>query len=205
MIEVTTNAQAIKRLAEVLENNTKMLRKDIRIALSKTANHVESQWAKEISETIPVTRAVIKKLLRQEVANIDAPELKASVSLFKSKRLSLKEYRAKQTRSGVSYTGYKGAKRKTLPGAFMGPKPGTIALRLGGHVFTRQGQKQVMSKGRYAGKMRQPIVKRFGPSPFDTTQKHEIPVKLVQLGKARLLLELNKRVRFRSLKASGAI
>lgn len=198
MIEVTTNAQAIKRLAEVLENNTKMLRKDIRIALSKTANHVESQWAKEISETIPVTRAVIKKLLRQEVANIDAPELKASVSLFKSKRLSLKEYRAKQTRSGVSYTGYKGAKRKTLPGAF-------IALRLGGHVFTRQGQKQVMSKGRYAGKMRQPIVKRFGPSPFDTTQKHEIPVKLVQLGKARLLLELNKRVRFRSLKASGAI
>lgn len=198
MIEVTTNAQAIKRLAEVLENNTKMLRKDIRIALSKTANHVESQWAKEISETIPVTRAVIKKLLRQEVANIDAPELKASVSLFKSKRLSLKEYRAKQTRSGVSYTGYKGAKRKTLPSAFMGPK-------LGGHVFTRQGRKQVMSKGRYAGKMRQPIVKRFGPSPFDTTQKHEIPVKLVQLGKARLLLELNKRVRFRSLKASGAI
>lgn len=198
MIEVTTNAQAIKRLAEVLENNTKMLRKDIRIALSKTANHVESQWAKEISETIPVTRAVIKKLLRQEVANIDAPELKASVSLFKSKRLSLKEYKARQTRKGVSYTAYKGSGRKSLPGTF-------VVAKLGGHVFTRQGEKRVMSKGRYAGKMRQPIVKRFGPSPFDTSKKHEIPVKLVVLGEARLLEELKKRVRFRSLKASGAI
>lgn len=197
MIEITSNAEAIKRLANVLENNTKLLKRDINTALNSTARHLKSQWAKEIGTELALPQKVIKETIRQELARTGG-EAQAAVVQNKSKRLSLKEYKARQTRKGVSYTAYKGSGRKSLPGTF-------VVAKLGGHVFTRQGEKRVMSKGRYAGKMRQPIVKRFGPSPFDTSKKHEIPVKLVVLGEARLLEELKKRVRFRSLKASGAI
>ena len=199
MIEITTNEEAIKQLAKALENNTKLLKRDINTALNATARHLKSQWAIEISNETTLTQKIIKETIKQELARAGG-EAKAAVSQKKSSRVSLKEYKATQTKKGVSYRinkGAKGSKKLLLANSFIWAK--------NGHVFTRGGAKRVMKKGRYVGKMRQPIVKRFGPSPFETTQKREIPVKLIHLGIARLLEELKKRIRFRTLRASGAI
>jgi hypothetical protein len=204
MIEITANAQAIKELAKTLENNAKLLKRDINTALNATARHLKGQWAKELGKEVALPQRVIKQTIRQELARTGG-DASAAVVQKKSKRLPLKEFKPRQIAAGVSYIVYKKVKRRTLAGAFMGPKPGLKAIKLHGHVWSRQGAKRVMTKGRYAGKMRQPIVKRFGPSPFDTSRKHETPVRLVHLGKARLLEELKERIRVGTLRASGAI
>lgn len=197
MISITTNAQALKELAKTLANDSKLLKRDINVALNATAKHLKGQWAKEVGKEVALPQKVIKTTISQILARADG-EPTASVKQSQTKRLPLKEFKPRQTRAGVAYTAYKGAKRKTLGSAF-------IVKKIGGHVFSRQGAKIVASKGSHKGKMRQPIVKRFGPSPYETTKKHDIADKLVALGDARLLVELNKRIRFRKLKASGAI
>lgn len=204
MISITTNSQALKELAKTLDNDSKLLKRDINTALNATAKHLKGQWAKEVGKEVALPQKVIKTTISQILARADG-EPTASVKQSQTKRLPLKEFKPRQTRAGVAYTAYKGAKRQTLAGAFIGPKPGVTATKLRGHVFSRQGAKIVASKGSHKGRMRQPIVKRFGPSPFETTKKHAIPDKLVALGETRLLAELNKRIRFRKLKASGAI
>ena len=73
----------------------------------------------------------------------------------KSKPIPLIAFGARQVGSGVSVEVTKG-KRSIVRGAF-------IATMQSGHrgVFMRQGNKQVMRKGRYKGKLRQPIKERF--------------------------------------------
>lgn len=200
MITFTTNAEAIAQLAKVLENDAKTLKRDVRTAVNKTLTNVQSRWAKEIqkqfSSELKVTQKAIKRSLKKEIAqSLDDP--RGAVVLSDSKRRSLREFQPEQTASGVRYLGYRGT-RQTLKSAFIVPK-------LGSHVFSRQGAKRVMTKGRYAGKMRQPIVKRFGPSPFDATVTFDIPKKILNVARTRLLKELQDRIRFREKKASGVI
>jgi hypothetical protein len=197
MIQFTTNAQAIAQLAKVLEGNASQLKRDVRTAVNKTITNTQSQWAKEIGKEVALTPKAIKQVLKKEIAqSLENPS--GSVVLSKSKRLPLKEFKPRQTAKGVSYTAYKGKKRQTLKSAF-------LASTVGNHVFSRQGAKRVMTKGRYKGKMRQPIVKRFGPTPFDATVTFEIPKKIMTVARERLLKELQDRIRFRQLKASGVI
>mgnify|MGYP007011820782 CR=1 FL=1 len=64
--------------------------------------------------------------------------------------LSLKEFGARQNRRGVRARVW--GKSKQFAGGFMGPKPGAISLKLGGHAFRREGKK------------RTPIEKLLGPA-----------------------------------------
>jgi hypothetical protein len=191
MITFATNAVAIKQLAKVLEGDARQLTRDVKTAVNKAVDFVQSQWAKDIGKEVALPQKTIRTTLRKEIARgIENPS--GSVSQSKTKRLPLKEYKPRQTAAGVSYSAYKKAKRKTLASAFMGPKPGAVARRLGGHVFSR------------TGKSRLPIVKRFGPTPFDTTKRFDIPEQLLPIARQRLLEELTKRVRFRVGKKTGA-
>jgi hypothetical protein len=78
--------------------------------------------------------------------------------LAKSKPLPLIAFGARQTMTGVSVEVTKG-KRAIIRSAF-------IATMQSGHkgVFQRRGTKQIMGKGRYAGKLRQPIYELFTAS-----------------------------------------
>ena len=68
----------------------------------------------------------------------------------RGKELSLKRFGARQFKAGTRATVW--GRRQMFVGAFMGPRPGTVAARLGGHVYHR------------TGKSRLPIEKLFGPS-----------------------------------------
>lgn len=76
----------------------------------------------------------------------------------KAKPLPLIAFGARQTTRGVSVEVTKG-KRMIIAHAF-------IATMQSGHrgVFMRQGNKQIMRRGRYKGKARQPIKERFTAS-----------------------------------------
>lgn len=63
--------------------------------------------------------------------------------------LTLKIFGPRQRGPGVAVTVW--GRRQMLDGAFMGPRPGVIAPRLGGHVFKRTSAD------------RKPIAKEFGP------------------------------------------
>jgi gas vesicle protein len=195
MITFTTNAAAIQKLSELLKNNAKKIRKEIYIALNETAKNLQSQWAKEIGQELAVAQKEIKKTLRREIAK-EGGELKSSVTQNKDKRLPLKLFKPSFTKTGVTYRAYKEKDRLKLRNSFIpGQRGRYTSVAFGGHVFTRQGAKRLMTKGRYAGKMRQPIVKRYGPSAFDTTKKFEISKTLTNKAQERLIYELNKRIR----------
>jgi hypothetical protein len=75
--------------------------------------------------------------------------------LAKAKPIPLMAFGARQTKTGVSVEVTKG-KRAIVRHAFM-------STMQSGHkgVFMREGPKRIAMKGRYKGKMRQPIYERF--------------------------------------------
>lgn len=68
----------------------------------------------------------------------------------KGRELSLKVFGPRQQKEGVRAKVW--GRMKMHKGAFMGPRPGSLALSLKGHAFAREG------------KSRKPIRKLFGPS-----------------------------------------
>lgn len=68
--------------------------------------------------------------------------------------LPLSDFKPVQARGGVRASPWR--KRRLFAGAFVAPS-------MGSHVFVRSGAKRVMTKGRYAGKMRQPLKQLWGP------------------------------------------
>jgi hypothetical protein len=120
----------------------------------------------------------------------------AEVTIHGAFRLPLKHFAARQTKKGVTYTMQ--GKRKLVASAF-------IVDSIGGHVFARHGAKIAMSKGRYIGKMKQPIKKLYGPSPLVAALKNKIRRPLQKEANAELRKQIERRIRFIKLKNSGAI
>ena len=122
------------------------------------------------------------------------------VTLSESKRIELKYFGARQTRSGVTYKIPRAGGRSRIACGF-GPE----IPRLGGQVFVRVGPKRRMERGRYAGKMRQPIVKRFGPSPWGVFVLAKLLKFAVEDAQERLDKNIERRVDFILRRAAGEI
>lgn len=63
----------------------------------------------------------------------------------RDKAISMKEFAPRQIAAGTKATIWKG-ERDLYRGAFMGPKPGAIFRKLGGHVFARVGKARLPIK-----------------------------------------------------------
>jgi hypothetical protein len=74
--------------------------------------------------------------------------------------MKLREFAPRQFRPGVKATVW--GKKQTLKSTFMGPRPGTTAIALRGHVFVRTGEKRRRSSR--TGKLFSPIRLVYGPS-----------------------------------------
>ena len=199
MINVTAQGHdaAIKALANVTTNLTKQ----IGIASWQAAKFGKSHIAKEIGKELATPQKDIKK-------DIDAKRAggtRATVTLDKSKRMSLKRFKPKQNATGVAYKISKTEGRKKIPGAFMGPRPGAVARKLHGHVWMRSGARVAMTKGASKGQSRQRIYKLYGPSPWGVvvTRDKQLPIGVII--KDRYGQELEKRLRYLRLKQSGVI
>jgi hypothetical protein len=106
-------------------------------------------------------------------------------------RLGLQYFNARQTKTGVSYKISKKGGRKSVAGAFMGPKPGILAPRLNGGVFARVGAERL------------PIVKLKGVSPYGVYAKNDMKKEEVERIQKDLQTEMERRIQFNLARANG--
>lgn len=182
---------SLTALSKALEKSGRKLPAEMAIVLNASAKTMKVQASKEIRKELAAKSSMLKRSLR----NIKATktELSAGVGVNKEKRISLREFGAKQSKKGVSYKISKTGGRKTVANAFQGPKPGAIKASWRGHVFAR------------TTKARLPIVKLFGPSPWGAFVKQGMSAEVMRAGKKTFGNQIQRRIRFNVLKASGVI
>jgi hypothetical protein len=106
--------------------------------------------------------------------------------------IGLRNFSARQTKAGVTAGVFK-AKRTLREGAFFAPLLGGVD---GGnkHVVRREGDKRVMTRGRYAGKQRQPIAVQYGPTAAQMLRKQGRPERLADFALGVLGAEMTRQV-----------
>ena len=186
-----------KRIIKIISDLGFNARKELRIAVNKTAKKVESTAAKEIQGELATTQKVIKEKIIKSDRKGNAAM--SEVIIKKSARIALKKFGAKHVKEskkqtgGVTYRISKTKGRQTLPHAFMGPRSGVSAIKLKGGVYQR------------AGKKRLPIYQLYGPSPWGVFTKKGMVQPTVKVGKEELEKQIVDRVRFLTLKAKGLL
>lgn len=100
--------------------------------------------------------------------------------------VGLSQFGARQTRKGVTAAIFRG-RRSLYPSAFH-------ARLLSGNVqvVERQGEKRLMTKGRYVGKRRQPLVTRYGATVAQMLAKGRRPERLADFAAGVLRDELDR-------------
>jgi len=194
MISIGVNSAEVQALVRVLGDKGKNLRKQMYIVVNKTAAKTKSIIAKEVAKQLVVPQKIVKKSISlkkaKQIASIDRTT--AIVTQRSLNGFPLKMLKPKQGGSGVSFKGA-GRKTETRTGAFMGPKPGVMSIRLGGHAFKR------------TGKTRLPIEKQSGPSAIEIFISIGTEARAVKFAREQLKKEIIERTRFLGLKKSGAI
>lgn len=191
-MRISIDPSQIARMKKAIDDTGRNLRKELAIACNQTANKSKSTIAKQIGRELATSQKNIRTTIRI-VSKAKDSDIQAVVEVKKEKRISLKEFGARQTKTGVSYKISKSRGRKTIPGAFQGPKPGSINVKTKGNVFKR------------VGKSRLPIVKLFGPSSWGVFVVGKKQGPSVAETEAELKKQIDRRIRFIELKASGAI
>jgi hypothetical protein len=193
MISFESNRREILELSKALEGSGPKIRRQLAVAVNKTATKTLAQLAKEDARELAVTQKVIKATMKVETKATANSSPTSIVVQRKTGRISLRDFNAHQTKTGVSHKISKKGGRNTVVGAFQGPKPGVINVKTKGHVFKR------------VGKDRLPIRKLFGPSPWGVTVKNNLTQPVVRFSREQLKKEIKERTRFLNLKKSGAI
>lgn len=125
-------------------------------AINRTVDMVYTQTVRTLVKQTSAPRAVVIAAMRKKRASTSGGALEGAV-VATGRHLPLKLFKPRQFKAGTKATVW--GKRQMFAGTFMGPKPGAVAMALGGHVWKRAG----------AGRL--PIEKLFGPS---------IPVEMVK-------------------------
>lgn len=176
-------------------------------AVNDTAKQVRTRMSALIRDRVNIKKKDIDPNIRIQPRATSARPA-AGIYLSKTHRLSLRYFGLKQTQIGVTYKIDKNGPKKLVAHAFMGPRPGAIAIKLGGNAWIRTGRGTVrkMTKGRYKGEYKEPIRKvGQGPSPWGVFVKSGMLMPLAEETKALLQKNLEQRTRYLLLKNSGQI
>ena len=195
MISVDFDKRQLDRLDQILIGTSRKLPNELRIIVNKTATKVRSSTKepKGISQRIRAEGLAIKASDLKPLLHIDRAtktRLSAVVTLDYEARPSLKRFKPRQTKKGVTFKIDKREKRRLALSAF-----GPNIPKLGGHVYKREG------------KARLPITKLHGISPWAfylinnmlTAQARDVAVQLQKQAQERIrfLLELKSgRIEF---------
>jgi len=182
MIDI--DVQGIARLKATLEGTRKKLSREMAIVVNKTAKKTKSLIAKKIGKVITLPQKNIKKLL--SVPTQATPEhISATVTVKGTKRINLKFYKARETKTGVTTKVFRAGAAQVDAGAFK-------VARYKGRVIKR------------VGKQRGPLQSLSGPSAAEIFKDFAFD-EVQQETKDELTKQLNERIRFLTLKQSGAI
>ena len=153
---VAANAPQLERIARELAAYPKAQAVIVSRAINKVATAARTQINREVRKNLNIKARDLNKSIAIVKANTARPIAQIKI---RGRRVPLVQFSASQTRRGVSYRISPTAGRKSIRSAFIATMPS-------GHegVWTRLQEKRTMKRGRYAGKMKQPIVEKFGPS-----------------------------------------
>jgi hypothetical protein len=195
MIALSVTARGEKRLAKLLQGNSKRLRREMAVAVNATSKKTVAIWAKEVSKEVATAQKNIKATIKvsKKASAGESKSPTAVVTQKKTGRIPLRDFGARQNKGGTSYKISKGGKRGFVAGAFQGPKPGVMKASWRGRVFKRVG----------AGRL--PIIQLFGPSPWGVSIKNDLKKPTVKATRIELIKQIERRIRFLKLKQSGAI
>jgi hypothetical protein len=118
-------------------------------AINRTVDMVYTQTVRVLVRQTSAPRSVVVASMRKKYASTSGGALEGMI-IAKGRELPLKMFKPVQFKAGTKATVW--GKRQLFKGAFMGPRPGAIALALKGHVWTRTSEARL------------PIKKMFGPS-----------------------------------------
>lgn len=189
---IQTNDRQLRRLEAVAKSIGSNLAKELRVAVNKTAKKCERTIAKKVSKEIVVTQKVIKSQIATRKAQAGGAA-KSTVTLKVSTRIPLRDFGARQTKAGVTYKISRASGRGFVKSAFQGPKPGVMKASWRGHVFKRAGQERL------------PIIKLFGPSVWGAFVVNDHTAMTTEETQYELQKQIEERIRFLTLKQSGAV
>lgn len=192
MLQIEIPRDQIKRLEQAIAGTKKKLPKELAIAVNATAKKTKGAISKEIRNELATKKTAVDKTLKIKT-KATASSLSSTVRVEETRRIPLRDFGARQTKRGVSYKISKTTGRKTVLGAFQGPKPGVMKASWKGNVFKR------------AGKARLPIVKLMGVSPWGVFVKKGLTQPSIAEATAELKKQIERRIRFINLKKSGDI
>ncbi len=208
MLQITFKKDSMNRVKQIMESIGANVRKELAVAVNATVGDAKKASAKELGKVFFVPNKTLKKLVGQK-RRANERRIEAVMALREGYAFPLKFFKPVHGKSGVKVKmdkRIKGKKGESLvAGAFQGPRPGVMKRTWKGNVFARQGDKRKMTKGRYAGKMRQPIVKLYGPSPAQAIEDAGIGKLIAAVSSKQLSIQVQERLRFLLLKAQGGL
>lgn len=192
MLKFGVDQASANRLIAVLNGVPKQINRELKTAVNASAKITRSRMNKTIRKSLQVNIKAVNKVLKIE-STATEDSLSSTVGIKKDGRIPLKEFGAKQNKKGVSYKISKEGGRKTVAGAFQGPKPNQRKISWQNNVFKR------------VGKARLPIVKLFGPSIWGAfvIGNHVAPTQTEatsELGK-----QVERRIRYLELKLANKL
>jgi hypothetical protein len=204
MIGIEVDAKQLKRLREAVGKARKSLPRELAAAVNSVSKKTRISIGREIRKTVNLKKDQAEKPIKiTQTATAETPT--AKVSLAKEVRLGLQHFGARHDNRGVSYKIQKQGGRKRVNGAFMGPRPGTLAPKLHGGVWKREGDARKMKKGRRQGKIAEPIVNLKGVSPYGAYAKNDLSEAEVKTINANLSKEMERRINLNILRANGLV
>lgn len=192
MIGIEVNAKQLTALRKACGEAKKTFAKELAAAINATAKDVRLKISRDIGSEITMPAKDIKdRISTKDKATAQNPI--AVVSLGWKKREGLQYFKARQTKTGVTYKISKKAGRGVVLGAFMGPSPGIFAPKLYGGVFKR------------VGKERLPIAKLRAVSAAGAFVKNKHDAVMPGFIQQKMLAQMERRINLNVLRANGLV
>jgi hypothetical protein len=122
--------------------------------------------------------------VRQDIGTREIPDGLRLTGYFRG--IGLRNFRARQTRRGVTAAPFRGRRTLREGSFFAGLNSGNK------QVVRREGPKRKMTAGRYIGQMRQPLVVEYGPSVAQMLRKGRRPERLADYAAGVLRSEVER-------------
>jgi len=185
MIGVTISQASVEAVKKALGDLSHRYPREIATAINATAKQVRIQASRKLKTGMNLPSKLLKKAIYSKSANPES--LRAVIGLYRGHPFPLKYFKAKQIKRGVTYKINPTLKGKSvLRDAF-------IVRQYGGNVYLRSGT------------ARGPLIKQHGPAPGEAFERLGIAALAVAVATEELPKQINRRIRFLNLKASGGL
>lgn len=150
-INLDIDVDRLDQLQVDLQATDKQVRQALRSTLGKMARWMRTQSARGLSKELDLKQKAIRKRLKSFRVKTKGNQAEVTV-WYGLDPFDYMDLGPRQTQAGIS------AGRRRIQGGFIAPALGGTRK-----VFKREGTKREMGKGRYKGKLRQPIEKQEVP------------------------------------------